>query len=67
MYARPYFESFKVLLQEGKLVSTLQLLIDGSPSVPIAVLIQGVACFLLGILGICELKARLADQKRSKR
>ena len=40
-----------MLLQEGKLVATLQLLIDGSPSDPMSVLIHGVASFLLGLLG----------------
>jgi hypothetical protein len=41
-----------VFLQEGKLVSTLQLLLDGSPSDSLTVLIQGVAAFLLGVLAI---------------
>ena len=56
----------KVLLQEGKLVSTLQLLIDGSPSDPIAVLIHGVACFLLGILGICDESDTVVTQVRKR-
>ena len=43
-----------VLLQEGKLVATLQLLIDGSPSDPMSVLIHGVASFLLGQLGMYD-------------
>ena len=47
-------QAVAVFLQEGKVISTLQLLVEGAPSDGISVLIKGVAAFLLGLLAIQE-------------
>ena len=45
-------QAVAIFLQEGKLVPTLQLLLDGSPSDTLSVLIKGIAAFLLGLLAL---------------
>ena len=48
------------------MVSTLQLLIDGAASDQLSLLIYGVACFLLGLLGIHDESEEVVTQIRKR-